>query len=157
MLTKVLINLVFLVAFYFIGNLVLVSLKTEKTSRLTNYFFSLLTGVLITVVGWALWVTKFQTLYLALIPVIVWGVSIKPESKIRLLWKDIFSWLPNFTLFSVIIISCTVGIFCYKYMGIIEPFPIIPYITNDYIFYANVADHLNKGGYENFHLKEVLR
>lgn len=156
LLTKVLLNIIFLLAFYFIGNLILIFLKTEKTSRLSNFFFALFTGILAVSVAWALWTTKFQTLYLALIPLLIWGYSIKPKVHLILKWNDVIKWLPAFVIVSFIMMTGTELFIFYNYMGISESFPTLPDIHSDYVFYANVAAHLNQTGHENFHINSEI-
>ncbi|MBP6412624.1 MAG: hypothetical protein KA450_04190 [Bacteroidia bacterium] len=147
-----LLNIGTLLLFYFIGSFILHFLKFQQSSTPVRQYFSILTGFIVSVAAWAVIMTSFKTSYLALLPFLIWGivtrgkrlnngpVTFRKEGLKKLILK-----ISVFTFFTTLLLVT-------NYTDINQQDNSVPHFHNDYVFYANVAAHLNDTRVENYQL-----
>jgi hypothetical protein len=147
-----LLNVGTLLLFYFIGNFILDFLKFQQSSTSVRQYFSILIGFIVSVAAWAVIMTSFKTSYLALLPFLLWGIVTRgkrlntiPVTFSKEDFKKLILKISVFTFLTTLLLVT-------NYTDINQQDNSIPHFHNDYVFYANVAAHLNDTRVENYQL-----
>jgi hypothetical protein len=154
-LVHTLLNIVTILLFYLVGCLILYFLRIQSSNPLIRQYFSLLCGFLFVVIVWAIIMTSGKTSYLALTPFFIWGISTRNKrlkSKFAIFEKkDLSIFVVTISIFSFL----TTVLMVSKYTDINHPDLSVPHLHNDYVFYSNVAAHLNKVCAENYQINST--
>lgn len=156
-IVNTLLNIGIILFFYMTGSFLLHFLKFQHSTPLVRQYFSLLFGFIVTVFIWALIMTCFKTSYLALLPFLLWGIVTRNKRLNIIPFKFKKEELKNFVLIISIFTFLTTALLITKYTDISQQNNSVPHFHNDYVFYSNVAAHLNDSRVENYQINSLSK
>lgn len=141
-----LLGIISLFGFYLIGNVILNSIKSNIINKYKgNFFYELLLGLLISIMFYALIISKGKTVLILLIPLFGF-IVFKMKIKISKLKSVINRECLKFIFFSYSVIFLYQLLFVFDFTnGNLKPFFV------DYYSYGSYANNLKEFGVENIH------
>jgi hypothetical protein len=147
-----LLNIGTILFFYLIGSFILHLLRFQQSPLLVSQYFSILIGYIVSVSVWAVIMTTFKTSYLALIPLLLWGIVTRNKRLNNPPFTFKKEELKSFVLKISIFTFLTTVLLVTKYTDINQLDKSVPHFHNDYVFYSNVAAHLDETRFENYQI-----